>query len=498
VAVRAALGASRFRIVRQLITESLLLALIAGVVGTLLALWGARALTSLSPADVVRFADTGIDKGVLTFTAAVSVLTSVLFGLVPALHASKIDLIDALKQTARSVGGSAARTRSALVISEIALAVVLLTGAGLMIKSLVALQNVDLGFEPENVLVMKASGVRSRQENNVVFGQILSRVRAVPGVVAAGATSIPPGDMSLAGSGFYFIDRMPAQRDRSTEPGALLTIVAPGSFAALGVPLKSGRDFNDGDTAEAPLVAIVNEALVRKAFATSENPIGRTIFCSFDRPDGMTIVGVVGDVRQNDPAHEPARECYMPYQQHSYNSATLNFVIRTSGEPTALAPTLRSLAMQISPEVPVSFTTMEANLSKRVQDPRLRAMLFGAFAGLALCLAMAGVYGVMAYGVEQRSKEIGLRVALGATQGSVLRLILGQGLVLAAAGVAVGLAAAVAVTRLLTTMLFAVKPIDAQVYAGVVVLLSIVTLVAGYIPASRASVVDPVEVLKTE
>ncbi len=479
IAVRVALGCGRHRIIRQLITENLLLALIAGATGMLLAYWGTKVLVVLAPADVVRLAETGIDGGVLAFTLAVSLATSLLFGLVPALLASKVDLIDALRQSgSRSVmGGRVIHTRGVLVVSEIALAVVLLTGAGLLLKSLVALHNVELGFQPENVLVMKATGVRSRRENDAFFRDVLSRIAVLPGVVAVGATSIPPGDFSNAGSGPYYVDRMPDRRDPTNKSQTLLTIVTPGTFAALEIPLKSGRDFNVSDSIDRPMVAIVNEAIVRESFA-GENPIGRTIFCNFDVDAALTIVGVVGDVRQRNPAIEPGSECYMPYQQHYYNSSTLNVVTRTVGDPTMLAGTLRRLAAEISPDVPVSFTTMNATVAKRIEDPRFRALLFTVFAGLAVCLSMAGVYGVMAYSVEQRSNEIGLRMALGANRGSVLRFILGQGLVLAASGLALGLAAAVAITRLLATMLFQVQPVDTQVYLGVVVLLGVVTLLA--------------------
>lgn len=499
VAVRAALGASRGGIIRQLITESLLLALLAGVSGVLFAHWGAKVLVALAPAGVVRLAETGIDGGVLAFSLAVSLATSVLFGLVPALHASRVDLVDALKQGgARSVfGGRMVRTRGMFVAFEIALAVVLLTAAGLLMKSLIALHNVELGFQPENVLVMKATGVRSLPETNAYFRDVLAGVAALPGVLAAGATSTPPGDLSNFGSGAYFIDRMPEQRDRAVEPQTLFTVVAPGAFAALGIPLRSGRDFNEGDTADRPLVAIVNETIVRKSLG-GENPIGRTIFCTFDRPEGMTIIGVVGDVRQRNPAVEPSPECYMPFTQHSYNNSTLNVVMRTAGDPTALARTVRPLAAEISPDVPVSFTTMEATVSKGVEGSRFRALLFAVFAGLAVCLAMAGVYGVMAYAVEQRSKEIGLRMALGASTDSVLRLILRQGLTLASLGLALGLAGAVAATRLLTTVLFEVRPNDPWVYLAVAILLGVVTLVASYVPARRASNVDPLTALRQE
>lgn len=276
-----------------------------------------------------------------------------------------------------------------------------------------------------------------------------------------------------------------------------MTIVAPGSFAALGIPLKTGRDFNDGDTGDRPLVAIDNEALVRTSLA-GQDPIGRTIHCLFDRSDAMTIVGVAGDVRQRNPAVPSQPECYMPYRQHSYNNATLNIVVRTVGDPTALVGTVRRAASEISPEVPLAFTTMEAQVSKGVADPRFRALLFGLFAGFAVCLAMAGVYGVMSYGVQQRSREIGLRMALGARRSIVLGLILRQGLVLTGIGLAVGLAAAAAATRLLETVLFEVEPVDPLVYLGVVLLLTMVALMAGYLPARRAAGLDPAQVLKAD
>ena len=499
MAVRTALGARRERIIRQLITESLMLAIAAGAAGVLLAYWCTRALVALSPADVVRLAQIGIDGVVLTFTLGISIATSLFFGLVPALHASRVDPIDAIKQGgARSVmGGRAVRTRAILVVSEVALAVVLLTGAGLLIKSLMALQRADLGFEPENVLVARATGVRARAENDVFFGQLMARIAELPGVAAVGATSVPPGDLSYAGTGSHFFDRIPEQRDRGREPQTVMTIVAPGMFAALRIPFKSGRDFNDSDTADRPLVAIVNEALVRSSLA-GQDRIGRTIFCPFDRSDPMTVVGVVGDVRQRNPALPPQPECYMPYRQHSYNSATLHVVVRTVGDPTALAEPVRRAAAEISPDVPLALSTLEARVSKGVEDPRFRTLLFGIFAAFAVCLAMAGIYGVMAYSVQQRSKEIGVRIALGASRSAVLRLIVGQGLVLTGLGVAVGLAAAVAAARLLETVLFEVRPVDAQVYLGVAASLIVVAVAAGCFPARRASALDPAQVLKTE
>ena len=498
IAVRTALGASRRRIIRQLVTESLLLAIVAGAAGIALAYWGMRVLVALTPADVVRLAEPGIDGNVLAFTLALSVLTSVLFGLVPALHGSKIDVADAVKNGMRTVGARGTiRTRALLVVAEIAMAVILLTGAGLLVKSLVALQNVELGFEPANVLVMKATGVRSQAENNAFFTHLLPRVTALPGVLVVGATSIPPGDLTLSGDGAYHIDRVPEVRDRDREPHAWFTIVSPGAFAALGIPVTRGRDFDDGDTEDRPLVAIVNETLVRKSLA-GQDPIGKTIFCSWDGKGGMTIVGVVGDARQRNPGLEPVPDCYMPYRQHAYNSNTLNIVARIDGDPMALAPAIRRAAAEIAPDVPVSFTTMEATMAKRMAEPRFRALLFVVLAGIAGCLAMAGVYGVVAHAVEQRSREICLRMALGASRTAVLRMMLGRGVMLATAGAALGLAGALGATRFLETMLFEVKPLDVPVYLAVVVLLGVVTVLASYLPARRAAVLNPIELLKTD
>jgi putative ABC transport system permease protein len=501
VAVRAALGASRRRLMRQLVTEGLLLALVAGALGLLLAYWGSKALIALAPAGLPRLAETGIDRWVLAFTLGISMITSLLFGLIPARYASKVDLNNALMQGATRLvrGGGMLRTHGVLVVAEIALAVILVSGAGLLIKSLVALHHVALGFRPEKVLVMRATVpsppsvafARARQ----FFRDLLSQVGTLPGVVAAGATMAPPGYVDSTGG--YLIDQLPAQPDWTRTPSVVLSIVTPGTFAALGIPLKRGRDFSDGDTLDRPFVALVNEALVRKSFP-NQNPLGRTIFCPFDSLKGMTIIGVVGDVRQRGPEREPMPECYMTYGQHAFNGTTLSVVVRTVGEPNALAGTVRRLAQERSPDVPMKFTNMEALLSENVAAPRFRTLLFAVFAGLAVCLAMAGVYGVMAYAVGQRSNEVGLRIALGATTGSVLRLVLRQGLALTGLGLALGLAAAASGSRLLTSLLFQVQPNDPVVYLAVAVLLGAVALVASYIPARRASKIDPLAAIRQE
>ncbi|MBV8906561.1 MAG: ABC transporter permease, partial [Acidobacteriia bacterium] len=501
VAVRAAMGASRLRIVRQLVTESLLLSIVAGLLGIVLAAWGSKALVALAPAELPRMAETAIDRWVLAFTFGISVITSVLFGLVPAIYASRFELSDALKEggTRLVSGRGLVRVRGALVVAEIALAVTLVSGAGLLLKSFVALNHVALGFRPENVLVMRATVPGSFQEATPrarqFFREMLAQIGRLPGVLAAGATMAPPG--SIDSSGGYFIDRLPTPPDWTKAPAVVLSIITPGTFAALGVPVKLGRDFSDSDTPERPLVAIVNEALVRQSFG-NQSPLGRKIFCPFDDLRGMTIVGVVGDVHQLGPEREPMPECYMTYGQHTFNGLTLSIVTRTAGNPSTLAKTFQRLAREQSAEVPLKFTTMKTMLSEHVAAPRFRTLLVGIFAGLALVLAMAGVYGVMAYSVSQRSAEIGLRMALGATAGSILRLILKQGLVYAFAGLALGVAAAISGTRLLTSMLFQVKPNDVTIYCCVAVLLATAVLIATYLPARRASGIEPLRALRQD
>jgi putative ABC transport system permease protein len=430
-----------------------------------------------------------------------SVITSLLFGLVPAFYASKVELNDALKQggTRIASGGRMASIRGLLVVVQIALAVTLVCASGLLIKSFVALHNVALGFQPYNVLVMRATVpappyadvARARQ----FFRDMLAQLSKTPGVVAAGATMAPPGHVDSTGA--YLLDQLPAQPDWSRAPSVVLSVVAPGAFTALGIPLKSGRDFSESDTLDRPFVAVVNEALVRKSFP-NQNPLGRTIFCPFDSFQGMRIIGVVGDVRQRGPEYEPMSECYMPYGQHAFNGAALSLVVRTTGDPNALVQTLRRLAHENNPDVPMKFTTMEIMLSENVAAPRFRTVLFAVFAGSAVCLAMAGIYGVMAFTVGRRSNEIGLRIALGASTGSVVRLVLGQGLALAGIGLVLGLAASIASTRLLRSMLFQVQPNDPTVYMVVALLVGLVTLAAGYLPASRAAKIDPVVALRQE
>ena len=505
IAIRAAVGASRARIIRQLITESMLMALFAGIAGLILAVWGSSALVALAPADVPRLAETSIDGWVLAFTLGASLISSLLFGLAPALHASRVDLNDALKQGGgrASVGLGAGRMRGALVVAEIALSVILLAGAGLLIKSFHALNNVALGFLPEHILVMETSvpssdDPASARRATRFYKDLLRDVAVLPGVVSTAATRATPGH--TASDGGYWLDHLPPMDQLNVSaPQAVFSDVSPGAFRTLGIPLRAGRDFSDGDTYDAPFSAIVNEALARKSFP-GQNPIGRVIFCGMDMDSlkGMTIVGVVGDVRQFGPAREPWPEIYMPFEQHPQPSTALSILVRTTNPPAALQETLRRKTRARSADVPVKFTTVDASLAENVAAPRFRTLVLGIFAAVAVSLAMAGVYGVMAYLVSRRSSEIGLRMALGAGPRDISRLVLREGMLLACFGLVLGLAGAVAATRLLASFLFEVQPGDPMTYAGVAVLLLLVALAASYIPAHRASKVDPLIALRQE
>jgi predicted permease len=499
IAVRAALGASRSRIVSQLLVEASVQALAAGTLGVMMAIWGTRTLVALSPPDVPRLNDVAVNGSVLLFTLALCVLVSLLFGLPPALQAARVDVNEPLRHSAgRISGGRRNRTREGLVVAEIALAVVLVATGALLVRSLVALQQVPLGFQPDRVLLMQATA-RPRaadwSDSRAFFQGLLGDVAQVPGVLATGAMMGPPGQVE-SDSG-YWVDRMPKESPLSAARPAAMNVIAPGTFAALGIPIRQGRDFDDGDRRGRPQVVIINEALARAAFR-ERDPIGRVIIAGYDSTDPMTIVGVVGDVRQYGPAREPQPEIYMPYHQHFYGGATLFVVVRTATDPAALGASIERKARERSPEVSVRLTTMNALLATHVAKPKFRAGLLSLFGIVALSLAMAGVYGVMAYVAGQRTKEIGIRMALGASAGTVLWLMLGRGLKLTGIGLAVGVVGALASTRLVSGMLFQVKPNDLVTYAGVVTGLGLLSLMATYLPARRAMRIDPLIVLRQE
>jgi len=496
VAIRAALGAGRGRIVGQLLTENMVLAIIAGSLGALIGAAGSRALLALAPQDFPRLAEVGVDARVFLFTVAVSAVTVLLFGLAPAMQTSRIDLNETLKRgmSRGGVGGSGRLSR-VLVIGEIALSVVLVTAAGLLIRSFVALQSVELGFKPDHVLVVDASVPGDSARAALFYRELLADLSNVPGVVAACASLCIPGRVASGGS--YWIDHLP---DKLTiDPFAgVYSIITPGTLRALGIPLKRGRDFNASDTADAPKVALINETLARREFG-KQDPIGRKIIAGYDQEGPMTIIGIIGDVRQRRPTELPNAEVVMPYEQHFGMTGTaLRVLVRTQGSPELLENVVRTQVRARSTAVPMRFSTMEQSLAEYSAAPRFRTVLVSGFGLIALCLAVAGVYGVLTYLVGQRTREIGLRMALGATRGTIVRMVMREGGVPAAAGMILGVVGASAVTRLLGTVLFQVQSYDPLTYAAGLVFLSVVTFVACYIPASRAARIDPLEALRVE
>ncbi|HYY41189.1 MAG TPA: ABC transporter permease, partial [Pyrinomonadaceae bacterium] len=499
IAIRTALGASRWRVVRQLLIESLLLALAGGALGLLLAMWGVDLLVAASPADIPRVQQVGLDGRVLIFTLVISALTGLIFGLVPALHASKPDLNDALKEGSRGATESLRRNRvrSLLVVAEVALSLMLLIGAGLLLKSFVRLLQTDAGFDATNVLTLDIPLGRKRYDTPAkqadFFRRLIERTKTVPGVEAAGVVNLLPlgeGDQSIT---FQIAGREPAPP--GAEPQGNYTIVSPGYFETLKITLRQGRLFNEQDTAQAPPVTLVSEALARRYFA-GEDAVGQRIKVG-DEAQPREIVGIVGDVRRAALETEPQPEYYLPYKQ--VEERRLNLVVRTTGDAAGMNAQVRGAVRELDKDQLIWQTRTLAELrSASVAARRFNMMLLGLFAIVALVLAVLGIYGVMAYSVTRRTHEIGIRIALGARAADVLRLIIGQGMTLAAIGVAVGLMGALAITRTMASLLYGVSATDPVIFAGLSLLLVAVAFVASYVPARRATKVDPMVALRYE
>ncbi len=415
-----------------------------------------------------------------------------------------MQLVDGLRQGGKgsSTGARTGWARNAFVIAEIALAVVLVVGAGLLARSLAAITAVDMGFSPERLLVLRTSvPVRSFQEApraTAFYRDLLPELRALPGVNSAAAvTSLPT---QVASNGGYWIEGGPGfqQLGIAGSPQAIFTVVTPDYFRTMGVPIRRGRDFTDGDTLSAPRVAIINDALARATFGT-QDPIGRRIQCGLDSLEFMTIVAVVGDVRTWGPQRPAQAEIFMPYEQHPGPATTLNIVARTDlADPLVLADTMRRKIAERNPDVPVRASTMESTLETASAAPRFQTFLLVVFAGVALLLALAGVYGVMAYTVSQRIPELGVRIALGATPENIRGLILGQGAALAGTGLVAGIALSLLSGRALQGFLFGVSATDPLVLAAVVAAVAVATLGACYVPVRRAIRVDPMVALRAE
>ncbi|MCI0486763.1 MAG: ABC transporter permease [Blastocatellia bacterium] len=503
LAIRSALGAGRWRIVRQLMTESLTLALLGGCLGILLALWGNDMLRALSPADFPRLDEIGVDARLIAFTFLVSLLTSLLFGVVPALQTSKLNLSDSLKESGNTSTDTRSRhrLRGLLVAGEVALALVLLIGAGLLIKSLYKLQQVELGFNPSNLLTMRLDLPRAKYGEPVrqraFFEQLIDRVESLPNVKSVGIVNYLP----LSGSGNQ---RNAAVEGKPENPINIeFRIVSPAYFRTMGIGLSEGRLFDERDREDAPYVAVVNETFTR-IFLPDENPLGKRIkYGGAGSPfKWLTVVGVVKDLKHNDVDAEVKPEIYISYLQPplpNWNTQNMFLAVRAESEAQNLIPVMRDIVRSIDSDQPIySIATMQELIARSTAARRFNMLLMAIFAALAVLLAMVGIYSVMSYSITQRTREIGIRLALGARSRDILRLVLRRGMVLAVTGLVAGMLAALWLTPLMAGLLYEVSATDPLTFVMVALLLFVVALLACWIPARRATKVDPMTALRYE
>ncbi|HET9710726.1 MAG TPA: ABC transporter permease, partial [Pyrinomonadaceae bacterium] len=500
IAVRAGLGASRWRIARQLLTESVMLSLAGGALGVLVAWWGTKALVALSPPALIDLKRVGVSVPVLAFTLGLSLLTGIVFGLVPSLEATRFDLQDSLKEGGKNVGGTSGshRVRSLFVVTQVALALVLLVGAGLLVKSFNRLQSVDPGFDANNLLTMRVTLPFAKYQEDSkrieFFKKALEQMRAIPGVEATGAINSAPFTGLYPGTNVE-VDGQKLPPGEELKTGVCVTDA--NYFATMQIPLKQGRMYTEQEATEMRHVVLVNEEFVRKNLG-GQNPIGKrlTIYMKDDNVP-TEIIGVVADHKHLalDVPVEPM--VYWPHAELVYTGMTL--MLRTRGDAAAIAPAARNVIRSLDPQQPIGeVATMEKLLSTSVARSRFSASLLTVFSFVALVMAAVGIYGVMSYSVLQRTHEIGVRMALGAQRFDVLKLVVKKGIVLGIIGVAAGLAASFVLTRLISTLLFEVTATDAATFTAVSVGLFLVTLIACYVPARRATRVDPLKALRYE
>jgi putative ABC transport system permease protein len=497
MAIRLALGASRIRVVQQLLTESVVLSVAGATAGLALAAWLAPWLARVNPTGV-RVGEIGVDGRVLAFTLLVAVVTGLVFGLAPAMQAVRgmpnEDLKDGGSRSG-SAGPRARRTRDALVAAEVAIALVLLVGAGLLLRSFSALSHVDTGIDARNLLTFNISLPRDRvptESARAAFhAEVLRRVETIPGVVRAGAAvTLPIGGDTFASS--YAVEGAPAPRP-GEEPNAGLQIVTPGYFDAIGMRVVNGRDFSDSDSADAPRVVAVNQALAKQAWPGGD-AIGRRMRTDPDEP-WLTVVAVVSDMRHGGPAAAPRPEFYQPLAQRPFSS--MAFVVRTLGDPSKIVPAVRREVASLDPALPVSkVATMEEHVARALSAPRVMSTLVAAFGALALALAIVGIYGVMSYAVTERTRELAIRAALGASRRDVLRIVMGKALTLAGCGIGAGLIAAVLVCRTMAGMLFGIPALDLATFVTASIALLAIALLAALVPAIRAMRVEASQVLR--
>jgi putative ABC transport system permease protein len=496
MAVRAALGANRAQLVRQLLVESLILALAGGILGTLVALWGIDLLAALNSGQIPRVRELRPDASVFGFALVLATLTGIFSGLAPALNSSRINLDPVLRESAHAVSGSVRshRVRGILLVAQIAFALVLLTSSALLIKSLFRLQRVDPGFTRANILTFRLSLPWERRDESVEFyKRVLQRIGELPGIQSVGASSFLPVSASDAPLAFHIEGESRGADDRLL---ADFSVVSSGYFPALGIPLKKGRIYTEADSRQATPAVIVNESFVRR-FLPNQDPVGKLLRFEgrFGSPKGNQIIGVVGSVRRHGLEQEPGPEVYLSYQQTPWPYMSL--VARTKAAPASVAQSIQRALYAVDSTQPVfDIKTMEERLDDSVAQRRFNMLLLGLFAALALILASIGIYGVISYSVTQRTREIGLRLALGAQRSDVLRLIIAQGLRLTVIGLAAGVAVALAIGKLISSLLYGINAHDPLTFLTTGLVLSAVALLACWLPARRASRLDPLIALR--
>jgi predicted permease len=499
IAVRIALGATRYRLIRQALTESLLLSLIAGAFGLLFAAFTIKVLVSLSPSNIPRIKEAGLDGWVLAFTLLIAILTGLIFGLAPALQASNPNTTESLKEGGIGAmsGSISHRLRKSLVIIEVALSLVLLIAGGLMVRSFIRLMQVDMGFGSKNVITFQIAPPRNKYPGppqlGVFYQQLLERLRNAPGVEAVGASSILPLSGGNLTNGFTIEGQ---SQDDSKDNEAGYRVITPGYLQAISIALINGRDFADADSEKSPQVAIINEAFAKKYFS-QQDPIGRHMTITDGKPDWREIVGVIANVRDAGLNEEAKPEMFVPFAQSP--NRLMMFAARGRVSPENLVPPLRSEVWSIDSGLPVfAVKTMDQMILESVAKQRFNMLLLSMLAGVALVLASVGLYSLIAYLVGQRTHEIGIRMALGAQYTNIMKLVVGQGLTLTLTGVIIGLALAFILTRLMATLLYEVSTMDTATFLITSLLLALVALLASYFPARRAAKIEPLMALRYE